>query len=112
MALPDNRPLLNCCLQANALIAEPLVVFFEELPRNIREALAVSLSEPFEDIVVQSSDRLPLSRAKREADSFGGDRPEVFMTHVLSSWIFGQHVYWSVGRGLGDARERGKTSSD
>jgi hypothetical protein len=87
-------------------------VFFEELPRNIREALAVSLSEPFEDIVVQSSDRLPLSRAKREADSFGGDRPEVFMTHVLSSWIFGQHVYWSVGRGLGDARERGKTSSD
>ena len=84
-------------------------MFFEELPRNIREALAVSLSEPFEDIVVQSSDRLPLSRAKREADSFGGDRPEVFMTHVLSSWIFGQHVYWSVGRGLGDARERGKT---
>ena len=47
-------------------------MFFEELPRNIREALAVSLSEPFEDIVVQSSDRLPLSRAKREADFSAG----------------------------------------
>jgi hypothetical protein len=23
MALPDNRPLLNCCLQANALVEEP-----------------------------------------------------------------------------------------
>jgi hypothetical protein len=82
---------------------------FEDLPLNIREALSVSLSETFEDVVIQSLDRLPLSRAKREADSFGGDLPEVFMTHVFTSWIFGQHVYWSVGRGLGDARGRGKT---
>ena len=31
------------------------------------------------------------------------------MAHVFESWIFGQHVYWSVGRGLADARGRGKT---
>jgi len=31
------------------------------------------------------------------------------MTHVFDSWIFGQHVYWSVGRGLVDARSQGKT---
>lgn len=81
----------------------------EELPFKIREALSVSLSEIFEDIVIQSSDRLPLSRAKREADSFANGLPLDFMQHVLSSWVFGQHVYWSVGRGLGDARARGKT---
>ena len=29
--------------------------------------------------------------------------------HVLDSWVFGQHVYWAVGRGLADARARGRT---
>ena len=31
------------------------------------------------------------------------------MRHVLKSWVLAQHVYWSVGRGLADARARGKT---
>jgi hypothetical protein len=26
------------------------------------------------------------------------------MTHVLDSWVIGQHVFWSVNRGMGDAR--------
>jgi len=29
--------------------------------------------------------------------------------HVLESWVLAQHVYWSVGRGLADARAQGKT---
>jgi len=33
----------------------------------------------------------------------------VFLVHVLESWVFGQHVYWSLGRGLADARARDKT---
>jgi AAA domain-containing protein len=101
ISIPDRIGLLQDALGGD--------VQFEKLALNIREALAVSLSESFEDIVVQSTDRLPLSRAKEESDSFSEGTTDAFMTHVLSSWIFGQHVYWSVGRGLGDARGRGKT---
>jgi hypothetical protein len=101
ISIPDRISLLQDALGRD--------VQFENLALNIRDALAVSLSESFEDIVVQSTDRLPLSRAKREADSFSEETTDAFMTHVLSSWIFGQHVYWSIGRGLGDARGRGKT---
>ncbi len=101
ISIPDRISLLQDALGRD--------VQFENLALNIREALAVSLSESFEDIVVQSTDRLPLSRAKEESDSFSEETTDEFMTHVLSSWIFGQHVYWSVGRGLGDARGRGKT---
>ena len=32
-----------------------------------------------------------------------------FMRHVLELWVLAQHVYWSVGRGLADARARGKS---
>ena len=32
-----------------------------------------------------------------------------FVRHLLESWVLAQHVYWSVGRGLADARARGKT---
>jgi hypothetical protein len=28
---------------------------------------------------------------------------------VFDSWIFGQHVYWSIGRGLAEARSQDKT---
>ena len=27
---------------------------------------------------------------------------------MLESWVLAQHAYWSVGRGLADARARGK----
>ncbi len=80
-----------------------------ELARKIRAALAVSLFESFEEHVIQSPDRLPLSKARSEARSLAEDSSQAFIEHVLSSWVFGQHVYWSVGRGLGDARGRGKT---
>jgi hypothetical protein len=101
LSIPAQIDLLEDALRRQANL--------EELPRKIRSALAVSLSQRFEDIVIQSPDRLPLSRAKSEADSLAEDSPQAFLEHVLSSWIFGQHVYWSVGRGLGDARGRGKT---
>lgn len=57
----------------------------------------------------ERDDRLPLARAAKEANNFRGQKPAAFIAHVLESWVFGQHVYWSVGRGLADARGRGKT---
>lgn len=81
----------------------------EDLAAEIRRSLAVSLFEKCEDIVTQSRERLPLSRARQEMEAFSSEPPSVFLHHVFNSWVFGQHVYWAIGRGLGDARSRGKT---
>lgn len=54
-------------------------------------------------------DRLPLSRARRDAEAWAAGSTTDFLRNVLENWIFAQHVYWSVGRGLADARARGKS---
>src|ERR1019366_10114124 len=51
----------------------------------------------------------PLKRARDEAKSLESEKPVEFVKHILSSWVLGQHVYWSVGRGLADARSDGRT---
>ncbi len=81
----------------------------KNLPLNIRAGLAASLFDVAKGIELGREDRLPLERARREARQFLDKAPTEFMEHVLGSWVFGQHVYWAVGRGLGDARSRGKT---
>ncbi|TPL29528.1 septum formation inhibitor-activating ATPase [Mesorhizobium sp. B2-4-8] len=53
-------------------------------------------------------DRLPLFRAKREAAAWEDAPAKQFARHVLETWVLAQHVYWSVGRGLADARARGR----
>lgn len=81
----------------------------KKLPIAIRAALAASLSAIAKGIALEREDRLPLDRARRETRQFSGKHPVEFMEYVLGSWVFGQHVYWAVGRGLGDARSGGKT---
>jgi hypothetical protein len=67
------------------------------------------LTELQEGAVSERSDRLPLKRARTEFQQRHEARPFEFVKHVLESWLFAQHTYWSVGRGLADARARGKT---
>jgi hypothetical protein len=57
----------------------------------------------------EQPERLPLSRARKEAAARASDPVEEFMRHIMESWVLAQHAYWSVGRGLADARARGKT---
>jgi hypothetical protein len=80
-----------------------------ELLQTIRSVLTMSLSEAPEKAGSERDDRLPLARAANEVNNWRNQAPATFIVHVLESWIFGQHVYWSVGRGLADARGRGKT---
>jgi hypothetical protein len=54
------------------------------------------------------ADRLPLSRARLEASARANAPLSEFLRHVLESWVLAQHSYWSVGRGLADARARGR----
>jgi hypothetical protein len=60
-------------------------------------------SEQFEP-----AERLPLARAKAETVAWSEESPSAFLAHILESWVLAQHVYWSVGRGLADARAGGK----
>ena len=82
----------------------------KDLAEAIIDSLAFSLAEAPETAEpFDRPDRLPLRRARREADAWGDGSPYDFVRHVIQSWVLAQHVYWSVGRGLADARARGKS---
>jgi len=81
----------------------------DDLPATIRGALAACIAEAPENAGTERRDRLPLARAAEEADGWKPHSAADFFGHVVDSWVFGQHVYWSVGRGLADARARGKS---
>ncbi len=82
---------------------------WSELPSAIRGTLAACIGEAADQNETQSPDRLPLARAYEETIGWQQEPVADFLAHIFDSWVFGQHVYWSVGRGLADARARGKT---
>ncbi|MDE8654656.1 septum formation inhibitor-activating ATPase [Novosphingobium album (ex Liu et al. 2023)] len=82
----------------------------DRLPSAIVAGLKLCLREaPSQAHPFENTDRLPLSRAKREAERWRDLPPTGFVGRMLDIWIMAQHAYWSVGRGLADARNRGKT---
>jgi hypothetical protein len=81
-----------------------------DLPYSIVLGLALCLTEPVEkEQVPQPVERLPLARARAEATARAEASVHEFMRHVFESWVLAQHGYWSVGRGLADARGGGHT---
>ncbi|MCA2993948.1 MAG: septum formation inhibitor-activating ATPase [Gemmatimonas sp.] len=81
-----------------------------DLPRSLMAGLAFCLtSEDDAESAMEREDRLPLRRARREAHLLGASTVEEFVRHAFESWVLAQHTYWSVGRGLADARARGRT---
>lgn len=80
------------------------------LPDAIHLALRYSLCEaPATAMEFEAFDRLPLRRARQEMERWASLSPRECMMHILEVWIMAQHTYWCVGRGLADARNRGKT---
>jgi hypothetical protein len=80
------------------------------LASKIANGLSFCLAEaPEHGQHFEGADRLPLFRARREADAWGKAPTRSFVRHILETWVLAQHVYWSIGRGLADARARGKT---
>ncbi|MBW8911303.1 MAG: hypothetical protein JF564_05320 [Sphingomonas sp.] len=57
----------------------------------------------------EAFDRLPLARALKETDEWHDLPMRRFIGKVIEVWVIAQHAYWCVGRGLADARGRGKT---
>lgn len=80
------------------------------IAKAVVEGLAFSLAEdPGPSAGEQRADRLPLWRARQEAAVLSDGAAVAFVRHVLESWVLAQHAYWSVGRGMADARAGGKT---
>jgi len=87
-------------------LASPAAI---RLANAILVGLAFSLHDrDAADETETSIDRLPLARARREAASLASTSIRDAVHHVLESWVLAQHSYWSIGRGLADARRRGK----
>ena len=81
----------------------------KQLTSTVFCALTFCLREvPEQSHTFESADRLPLRRAKQDADAWNGLSPVEFLTRIFDVWIMAQHAYWAVGRGLADARSRGK----
>jgi hypothetical protein len=81
-----------------------------DLASTIADGIAFYLAQPSpREDDHERTDRLPLSRARREAKAREGAPARDFIRHVLESWVLAQHAYWSIGRGLADARAHGKT---
>ena len=74
-----------------------------DLPHSIARGLAFSLIEETPDLT-QHPERLPLWRAKEEAAARSNSPIPEFVRYVLEAWVLAQHTYWSVRRGLADAR--------
>jgi hypothetical protein len=53
-------------------------------------------------------ERLPIAQAAADLARYADESPERFVEHVIESWVIAQHTYWSVGRGLADARAGGR----
>jgi hypothetical protein len=104
----------NTAIGPTALMDRIARAFEEVSQTKLASAIADSLSfcireAPDHEELFERSDRLPLFRARREAEAWGTASTRSFVRHILESWVLAQHVYWSVGRGLADARARGKT---
>jgi hypothetical protein len=67
------------------------------------------LEAPAEARDFETFDRLPLARARKDAERWFDLSPREFFVRVLETWVMAQHTYWCVNRGLSDARGRGKT---
>ena len=74
-----------------------------ELPGVIRGALAACIHEAPPTTGGENNERLPLSRAAKEAHYAVHSTPRALMAHAFDGWVIGQHVFWSVNRGMGDA---------
>lgn len=76
----------------------------------ISSALAYCL-ECGESLDDESSreERLPLRIARKDYGKLAEAPALDFISHILESWVLAQNTYWSVGRGLADARAGAKT---
>jgi hypothetical protein len=104
VAMPSNNPVDR--LEA----LETAIHNDQAVEQAVAESLLYCLSTYSADPDVQEAvERLPLWRARAEFDPIAHQDPRAWICHVIEAWVLAQHLFWSVGRGLADARGGGKT---
>jgi hypothetical protein len=75
------------------------------LERAIMAGIGVSVLAP-KDLQDGSDrrERLPIALAAADFARLQDGPRDAFVAHVIEQWVIAQHTYWSVGRGLADAR--------
>lgn len=82
----------------------------QSVPGAIQQALAFCLAQTdYKAEAFEVFDRLPIPRAIREFRGWADLSAADAIAKMIEGWVIAQHTYWSVGRGLADARGRGKT---
>jgi hypothetical protein len=71
-------------------------------------AYCLECSDTLEDESVRE-ERLPLRIARKDYRKLADAGASDLISHILESWVLAQNTYWSVGRGLADARAGAKT---
>lgn len=101
---PDAHPVTLLASLQTALANK------QEVESAILSALAFCLEcgDTLEDESARE-DRLPLRTARRDYRKLANDTALDLISHILESWVLAQNTYWSVGRGLADARAGAKT---
>jgi hypothetical protein len=67
-----------------------------KLASIIADGLSFCIAEaPEYGQLFERTDRLPLFRARREAEAWGKAPTRSFVRHVLESWVLAQHAYWA-----------------
>ena len=99
----------TCPIELMAEISSAIADDWDAVPEAICRTLAFCLTEEDSDGGRGGrTDRLPLQRARAEAVAWANTAPAEFLTHMMETWLFAQHAYWSSSRGLADARANGK----
>jgi hypothetical protein len=99
--------------------ADP-VLLLESLQRalaanqDVESAISTALAYCLEcaDALADESireERLPMRIARRDYRNLAAGTALDLLGHILESWVLAQNTYWSVGRGLADARAGAKT---
>jgi hypothetical protein len=82
--------------------------------QGVESAIATALAYCLEcgDTLEDGSareERLPLRIARKDYRRLADATALDLVSHILESWVLAQNTYWSVGRGLADARAGAKT---
>jgi hypothetical protein len=104
---PDGNPVQHLNHLNDLLMSQSWQDVPGQIANGLRFCLIAGRQEQWEKS--EAFDRLPLSRALKEAEEWRKLPMVRFIAKVIEVWVIAQHAYWCVGRGLADARGRGKT---
>lgn len=101
----DDNPILFITMLNTALASKS----YAAMPEAITSALMFCVREaPDKPEDFEAPDRLPLAVAAKQFRGWSEGSRRHCLINVIEKWVMAQHAYWSVNRGLGDARQGGK----